>query len=270
MARGLPVLDRLARSEPVARVEEWLRRTVPAPLRQLHKRLRRRGGGGPGALDIAIAALGADRPLSFVQVGANDGRTGDPIFPHVQRYGGRALLIEPQPWLINDLRASYAGFAGALTIEPIAIGPSAGTLRLHILRQADWETYTARVGRHPSAIFSPDRDQVLRRVAPRLGLSRAEAETRLEAIEVPMRPLSEVLAQHGFDTVDVLQIDCEGWDVEVIESLGPARPLLINFESFNLAPADWDRFLRWSAAHGYGFLRGRKDTLAIRGLRHPR
>ena len=219
-------------------------------------------------LDLVLPALGAVRPFSVVQVGANDGKQGDPIHRHVLAHGARALLIETQPWLIEALRENYAAFTGDLVVENIAIGPEHGTLTLHILRQEFWDDYTARVGRSPTPIFSPDRAQVLRRVAPRLGLSREEAESRLDTLEVAMEPLSEVIARHGFGNPDVLQIDCEGWDVQVILSLGDCRPALINFESFNLSAEDWKTFLGWSKRNGYGFIQGRSDTLAIRGMAH--
>lgn len=220
----------------------------------------------PPELDIAIAARAADRKLSFVQVGANDGKQGDPIHSHVLAHGAQALLIEPQPWLIEDLRNNYAAFTGDLMVENIAIGPENGTLALHILKREFWDDYITRVGRSPTPIFSPDREQVLQRIAPRLGLDRDEAESCLDMIEVPMQPLSEVIARHGLDDPDVLQIDCEGWDVQVILSLGECRPAIINFESFNLSDRDWKTFLHWSKQNGYGFIRGLQDTLAVLGM----
>lgn len=80
-----------------------------------------------------------------------------------------------------------------------------------------------------------------------------------------MQPLSEVMARHGLDDVDLLQIDCEGYDVQVILSLGGYRPALINFESCSLSETDRKLFLEWSKKNNYGIIQGSKDTLAIRG-----
>lgn len=222
----------------------------------------------PPELQMVITAMAGRGKLSFVQVGANDGKSGDPIYNSVMAHGARALLIEPQPWLIEEIRKNYAGFAGELVIENLAIGPDSGRLDIHILKQEYWDDYIARVGRHPSEIFSPDREQLLGRIGPRLGLGRLEAEGKVKALEVPMHPLSDVIARHGFGDPDILQVDCEGWDFQVLRSLGSVRPAVINFESFNLSAGDWNDFRKWSEEHGYGYVRGHQDTLAIRDFVH--
>lgn len=222
-------------------------------------------------LGVAIAALAAQkksnlRSLNIIQVGANDGVTGDPIHKYILKYAQRALLIEPQQWLIEDLRNAYKDFMGELIIETIAISSHGGEVELHILDEDLWPEYISKVGRHPSAIFSGDRDQVMKRVKPRLGLSDKDAQKAVKTVLVYSAPLSEVIEKHGFSGVDLLQIDCEGWDFKVIESLGPYRPSIINFESFNLSAADWEGFQQWARLEDYGYIRGSADTLAIKGL----
>lgn len=217
-------------------------------------------------LQLVLSTLATRDKLAVVQVGANDGKTGDPIFSSIHRYGARALLIEPQPWLVSELRANYLGFDGEVIIENIAIGPEQGELGLYVLRRHLWDDYIAKVGRHPSAIFSPVRAQLLGRVAPRLGLDKRSAEAAIEKVTVPVDRLCNVMDRHGFNEAEVVQIDCEGWDFEVIKSLGETRPSVINFESFNLSDEIWHQFVLWSEKNGYGFIRGHQDTLAVRGF----
>lgn len=194
-------------------------------------------------LDISIAALGAQRKLNFVQVGANDGKSGDPIHRSVMRYGARALLIEPQPWLIERLRENYAEFTGELVVENVAIGPEPGTITLHVLKQDLWAEYRERVGREPDQIVSSNRGLVVPKIRKRLALDLDQAEASVERLDVPMVPLSALIVQYGFCDVDVLQIDCEGWDFQVIRSLGACRPAVINFESNKLSSEDWSGFV---------------------------
>jgi len=82
-----------------------------------------------GHLGVALAALGTRKRLNIIQVGANDGVTGDPIYKDVLKYADRALLIEPQEWLIEDLKNAYKDFSGELIVENIAIGPRGGGSR---------------------------------------------------------------------------------------------------------------------------------------------
>jgi hypothetical protein len=142
-----------------------------------------------------------------------------------------------------------------------------GGVELHILDEALWPEYVRKCGQHPSAIFSCDRDQVIKRIKPRLGLSDYGVKKAVKTVLVPSAPLMEVIEKHGFSHVDLLQIDCEGWDFKVIESLGPHRPSIINFESFNLNAADWRGFQQWARLEGYGYICGDVNTLAIKGAR---
>lgn len=237
-------------------------------LRSLHMTLSKnaRRAFMPSELDIAVSALGALRDLTFVQVGANDGKSGDPIFKLVMAYGEFALLIEPQPWLIDAIEANYSGFKGKLFVESIAIGTEPGVLSIYFLKEKYWAEYADKVGRPASQIASPIRDQLLKRIAPRLKLSLEQAESYIDVLNVEVKPLSALLAEYGIDSVDVLQIDCEGWDFNVISSLGEYRPAIIHFESFNLTPDAWQSFVTWSKDLNYGFIQAANNTLAIRGF----
>jgi hypothetical protein len=75
------------------------------------------------------------------------------------------------------------------------------------------------------------------------------------------------MTEHDFVNADVVQIDCEGYDFEVIKSLGAIRPPIINFESFNLDDQTWKNFVAWSETNDYNYVRGASDTLAIRRYR---
>lgn len=231
-------------------------------IRSLQKRLFK--PFGLSHVELAIASAGAFKRLRVVQVGANDGKSGDPVFKAINTYADAALLIEPQPWLMDSLRTNYVNFRGNLILENIAIGSENGTLQLHILAKEYWDEYIERVGRHPSLIFGPCREQVLKRIANRLRLSPEDADAAVVAVPVPVHPLKAILQKHDFLGVDILQIDCEGWDFEVIKSLGDIRPPIINFESANLTEEAWRSFVKWSHENEYGFIRSGMDTLALR------
>lgn len=222
----------------------------------------------PPALEVAVAALAVatrERGLHIVQIGANDGVTGDPVHELILSYAGRALLVEPQTMLIDRLRSNYAEYSGELHIVNQAIGSEGDHLVLHTLREDLHEVYQQRVGRHPSAIASFDADYVKAKVRERLDLDELAVESAVLATPVPASRLDVLLAEHGFSQVDLLQVDCEGYDWKVLETLGDVRPAIINFESFNLSRADWAAWVDWARANGYGFIQGHMDCLAIKG-----
>lgn len=262
MSRRARLIKSFIQSKSLARVAAFVSGRSAGEINSFQKRLFKPFGFVP--LELSIASLGALKPLTVVQVGANDGKFGDPVFKSIKQYACRVMLIEPQPWLIEQLRSNYSDFDGEAVVENIAIGTKKGQIPFHVLKRESWEQYLKRAGGHPSLISSADRSQVIKRVSTRLGLDRQAAEGVIESIDVPVEPLLEVLTRHKFDNLDVLQIDCEGWDFEVIKSIGDIRPPIINFESANLTDEAWHGFLRWSKENDYGFLRTGMDTLALR------
>ena len=65
----------------------------------------------PSPITVALTTLlSVHDEIGVVQIGANDGRINDPIFPfltnHIDRT--RALLIEPQSTVLPYLRSNYA------------------------------------------------------------------------------------------------------------------------------------------------------------------
>jgi hypothetical protein len=47
--------------------------------------------------------------LTFIQIGAFDGITADPLHKYVGKYGWRGVLVEPQPRSADQLRELYRG-----------------------------------------------------------------------------------------------------------------------------------------------------------------
>src|SRR5687767_667926 len=60
------------------------------------------------AFELAVRALDVRHPqFFFVQIGANDGRRGDPVFQFIRQYRWRGLLLEPQPDVFRVLVRNY-------------------------------------------------------------------------------------------------------------------------------------------------------------------
>src|SRR5438045_458861 len=78
-------------------------------------------------LKLAVAYALRRRPdFTFLQVGAFDGRTDDPIYPLVEEFGIRGIVVEPQPEMLETLRASYAEYPQVVVVNA-AIADEEGT-----------------------------------------------------------------------------------------------------------------------------------------------
>jgi FkbM family methyltransferase len=199
-------------------------------------------------------SLEVDRPLRILQIGANDGKTMDPVYELIRRYQMDAILVEPIPEVYERLKQNYSDYPAARCINA-AIGPSDGHLPLHILRTPNPEP-----GLDGSLVASFSRKSVKKH------LRHFKGTSYIETINVPTKTLDALLGAWSGANYDILQCDLEGYDAEAVRmalSSGNA-PKIINFEYVHLDyQARLDISRRLSDA-SYKLLNHGFDTLAWR------
>ena len=206
-------------------------------------------------LDFALAqrvALNDD--FYFVQIGAYDGRTDDPLFGWVQAYRWRGLLVEPQPRYFSLLRENYEGLDG-LEFRQGAVGTRRETRTLYTVAEEPGVPHWAGL------LASFERDVL---VSHRPFLPGIDDLVREEPVEVI--PINELLEEAECDHVDLLLIDVEGHDHELVRALDIERfsPSIIRFEHVHLSADQHDACLDRLIAHGYRVCLEQNDTLAYR------
>lgn len=203
--------------------------------------------------DLAIEVLIAHRgpKLTFVQVGAFEGRFGDPMHKWIKTHPWRGILVEPQPEAFALLRKTYAAVASDLSFENMAIGRG-NTIELFRPRLPD-------AGK-PSSQASFSRRKIEREM-------RGTGASEIETLTVPVTTLDRLLERHGIANLDILQIDAEGADWMVLDTLDLTRtkPALIQLEHGHLSPVDINAVFRVLDAAGYKILFGghQLDTIAL-------
>jgi FkbM family methyltransferase len=206
--------------------------------------------------DLAVQLLMASRgrECTFVEIGANNGRFGDPIYRYVIDFPWRGILVEPQPEVFASLRANYAAAADRLIFENIAISKDRRELVL----------YRAPRGATTDDVFA---SSVVSANPALVAMQLAISQHELESFSVPCMTLDALLQRHHWRTFDVLMLDTEGNDLEVLESLDlkAFRPLVVQFEHGHLPPRKIDRAVSYLAASGYRILYGgyQIDTVAV-------
>lgn len=219
-----------------------------------------------------LALLSKTDQLNIVVVGANDGLVGDPIYDFVRMFPERThlLLVEPQKELIPYLKENYS-FHPDYTVFNGAVG-SEKKLKLYSvdrsvwkyvakLRQKDWPEHRASTGR-----TSPDR-QILRNWLEKIMDEDTDVDELISEDVVQCKKLTDVLEASGFDgSIDVLQIDTEGFDDQVIYSadFDNLEPNVILFEISLLSNEKLKRVKSYLRGKGYFISDLGRDALAIR------
>jgi FkbM family methyltransferase len=194
-------------------------------------------------------------PVRFLQVGAFDGVSNDPIRRYVLKHGWTGILVEPIPEHFERLVANYGGQPG-LTFKNAAVDRRPGSRPIYSLAPEAREAIAV------SDQFSTfDRDVLLRRKG-----RFPQIESWIRERTVPCLTIDDLLGEAGFDRLDVIQIDTEGYDYEVLKSIDLARlmPWIVRYEHIHLSDEDRQGSIDLLAGAGYRLLVERMDVTAYR------
>ncbi len=188
----------------------------------------------------------------FVQVGANDGVRFDPIHSYVKAFQWRGVLVEPVPYLFEELKANYRD-APQLHFERAALARKNGTAFFYTIRNEPGLPDAVR------GLGSLEREVILAHKVLVPGL-----ESLIEEITVPAMTLMRLIEKHGAKKLDLLQIDTEGYDFEVLKMLdfSAIKPAIIHFEHIHLSSTDWREACHLLASNGYRLAHMGSDTVA--------
>ena len=196
---------------------------------------------------VDLAATRYCRPpgeFFFIQIGAFDGMAGDPLQHLVRRHGWRGLLVEPQHRAFQKLKENYA-CQPQLQLFNVAIGAEDGELTLHTQKSAD------------VSIASTNRNLLLKRARAR----------DLQSYSVPCWTIETLLANSGTDAtaIDLLQVDAEGNDYDIIQSIDYRRmkPTIVRYEHLLMSRGQKNACVALLASHSYRFIVEENDTLAL-------
>ena len=198
-------------------------------------------------------AVARGTQLTFIQIGANDGITGDPLRPFVQKYNWEGAFIEPQPDKCSRLIENY-GSRFKLHFLNCAIDYQSGSRALYRFKP------DARVPAWASGLASFDRNHLLK------FQELSQYFDLIEAVDVKTKTAPEILEECELDRIDLLQIDVEGFDFDVIKmffSQG-VLPSWLNFEHFHLDGDKREACALLLKEKGYRWLEYGRDTLALK------
>jgi FkbM family methyltransferase len=211
-------------------------------------------------LELLMARRETGSEFTVFQVGANDGITDDPIHAYVINHGWRGVLVEPIPWVFQELKKTYAGVAG-IVCENVAVAGHEGEAEIFYL-----DTFSDRSGNKlkrglGGRIASLNRRSVVRERRVR------SLEAAVRSIKVPIENVERLMQKHGLDEIHLLQIDAEGYDFEVLKlfPFEQTLPLLVHYEHRNLTWPEMRESWSFLAEKGYLLAQHGLDTTAILG-----
>ncbi len=224
---------------------------------------------------LALTTLiGIKYQLNIVIVGANDGKTNDPIYCFAMgRLGAtNILLIEPNKLLLPYLQSNYSAHPSH-QIANCAIGKE-GTLTLYAVKQEVWNRFQPAYAigwpsyRAATGITSAIKSHLEKALMDQ----NLDPDSAIDIINIPAKELKTLLEELKWPTpIDVLQIDAEGYDNVVIynSNLNYTRPKLIYFESHNMSQEKSKSLKQYLSEQQYSTYKVGGDSLAIDSRINP-
>lgn len=212
-------------------------------------------------LDLVLQDYMKQEPdMFFIQIGANDGTSADPVTRLIKKYNLRGLLVEPQPKMFKNLVKNYQNET-QLTFENSAIWNQDGTVTFYAVREDEpglpmWCYQIANL----------ERDRVLSMLSEqknKLHISQSP-ESLIEAIPVPALTFSTLLSKHNIQKLDLLVIDTIGYDFEIIKMIpfDSIKPPIIHFEHSLLPLDEQVACFKYLSGLGYSLIQVGVDTIA--------
>ena len=203
---------------------------------------------------LRLQRLRSTSPFHLLQIGAQDGVTGDSIYRHVLREDWEGVLVEPREAMFERLREAYPKRKGIALVR-CAVAAEEGAKSLYALDPEDREL---PAWAHGLGTF--DLDVLLSHEAELPGL-----RDRIVEEVVSCRTWESLLSAFPLPKIDLLQIDAEGLDYELLRLFPFSRshPGLVRYEHKHLASSLRVAAERLLIEHGYSPLVGPQDTVAF-------
>jgi FkbM family methyltransferase len=155
--------------------------------------------------------------MKLVQVGANSGK--DSVFNFITENQDNielAILIEPIPFIINDLTNQYQSFDN-IVIENIAISD---------IDTSEFTLYYEENSNYEVSSFS--KQHILDHGCP---------DHKIKSMIVPCLTINQLLDKYSIVELDYLYIDTEGLDVHILSSIDYTKYKISNI-IFEIAHTD--------------------------------
>lgn len=197
-----------------------------------------------------------DKPLDVVQIGSNDGMTGDPIFDLIRKNGNwRVTFVEPVPYLFEKLKQNYS-YDTRFRFERAAINDGSEQIfysvrpeaKEHIPDLPDWyeqlgSFYKENILYHLNGVLEP----------------------YMEETVIKGMTLSQLFEKNDVTDLQLLHIDTEGYDWKVLSKLDLSKykPAVILFEHKHLKRGERKASIKFLKKDYYIFALG-ADSFCLR------
>jgi FkbM family methyltransferase len=183
---------------------------------------------------------------TILQIGSNDGKTGDPIFSLIKKYiKWKCIFVEPVPYLFNRLQNNY-GTEPRFTFENVAINDG--------VEQTFYFVRNEAIEQFPDLPYWYDQLSSFIRSNITKHLNGI-LDPYIEEIKLEGITLSDLLEKNSINNIDLFHIDAEGYDWRILRQLplNQLKPSIILYEHRHLGTKEKELSLAFLTSDYYIF-----------------
>ena len=199
----------------------------------------------------------------FVQIGANDGVTGDDLRKYILQYKWHGVLVEPVPYVFQRLPENYREVEN-LEFLNCAIGIETGTSKFYSISETDSKglnLFKEYSNFKLDQLSSFNKDTLLQHK-----YMHPDFENLIVETAIPTIGINELLLKYKNRVIDLLQVDIEGFDFELLKALDFTgnTPCILIFEHHHMPESSYKEIIKKLRSFHYRFYKSNWDTIAVR------
>ena len=185
----------------------------------------------------------------FLIIGAMDGISHDNLTPFVREMKMKGIFVEPTKYMFNKLKNNYKDFNG-IFFENCAITDIDGK---SIIKRIDFDNPQ----RYPS--WSDGGSSLIPEKTAMSGVSNLIEE------QISTKKLQSMLDSYDIKKIDIVQIDCEGWDFGILKQLDIKRyrPYFISIEILSMSSKEVEETNLYLKDFGFDTYNNGSEILSI-------
>lgn len=218
------------------------------------------------SIDAILDRWGREKDdFYFIQVGANDGYTNDPVYRYIRLYDWNGILVEPQKEVFeNELKETYRGFDG-LRLVNAAIDDECGSKELYKIGFSDSKWATGLSSFNRETVKKQYRRGYVKESAREEGEELPDDKDDYISTEtIQTVTFEKLIEEYELPEVNGLFVDAEGFDYNLIKmfDFSRHRPGLVLFEHQHMSRSEEDELIDRFQEMDYSIFRGDYNTLA--------
>jgi len=220
----------------------------------------------PSIADFLNQFSKSNNTITALQIGANDGITHDPIHKYIKRDKWKAILLEPQKDVFEKfLQPLYANDENVYCLN-VALGKEDSIQIIYRIGFSKARWATGLTSFNKNVLENAFASGHVAKQAKKEGIKiPTDTAKHIISEQVKVISLATLLKTHPLKSIDVLQIDTEGYDFEIIKlfNFKSLSPKSIIYENSHLTIEDKAACQLHLSNYNYRIINFGGNTLAI-------